>query len=124
MTTSLVTRPRTLPRFTTRPHIWLRPDLPLVCPNHPLTGQLLKAEDIDDPHRLRTNAALLQHEVFTCQFRHRADAPECGAIVFAIAWPGGWRYVATVTVPELRHMRASHMSADDALAYVGSARAA
>lgn len=104
---------RDLPRFTGRPHLWLRPDEPLVCPNA-IEGHA---------HRLRTNAALLQHDAFTCQHRTTSLAAECGATVYVIAFPGGLRYTAAVTVAELRAMRAKHMTVAEVLAYLGSALA-
>lgn len=84
-----------IPQFSTRPHLWLRPNQPLVCPN------LLDGH----PHKLRTNHFALrdgEDDAFTCQFRRTKDAAECGAVIYVMSFPGGVKYTARVLFSEMR----------------------
>lgn len=106
-----VTHPKPeLPRFSNRPHLWLRPGQPLVCPNL-LNGY---------PHKIRTNAALLQHDAFVCQFKSSEGRAECGATIYVLVFPGNLRYVARVNTSELRIMREKQWDVADVLSYLGS----
>jgi hypothetical protein len=87
--------------------VWLRAGEPLVCPNG---------------HRLRHNAAVLQHEAFICGHTQPGQRGECGARCYVLSMPGGLRFVAEVTVAEMLHMRDAHMGVPEVLAYLqGSA---
>lgn len=88
--------------YVTRPHLWLNPHEPLECPRG---------------HRVHTNAALLSHDCFACQHRINGSA-ECGARIAVVRLGDGWKYVAEVTVGEMRHMRALRMSQDEVLAFL------
>ncbi len=93
--------------YRARRHVWLAAGQPLVCPNG---------------HKLRHNAALLQHEAFICGHVQPGQRGECGSRVYVLAMPGGLRFVAEVTVQEMLHMRDQHMSVEQVLAYLqGSA---
>lgn len=106
-----MTNRREVPAFSARPHIWLEPAEPLVCPRG---------------HKLHTNAVTLDeslesHAAFTCQYKQpgtpspnfsagtRAQFIECGAMVYVLRLPGGIRYVAEVTQAEMRLMLAQNM---------------
>lgn len=104
-------RNATLPVFSTRPHLWLRPAQPLVCPNL-VDGY---------PHKIRTNWLSLrdgEDDAVTCQFKRQADAAECGAVVYVLSLPGGMRFTARVLFQELKQLRGKH--AHEILAYLGS----
>jgi hypothetical protein len=85
---------RDLPRFSTRPHLWLRPNQPIVCPN------LIEGY----PHKLRTNHIALRDEddAFTCQYQRARDSHQCGAVVYVLQMPGGERYAYQVQYGELK----------------------
>lgn len=89
--------------YTQRRHYWLRAGEPIVCPNG---------------HKLKHNAAVLQHEAFICQHRPDRGGPECGARVYVLAMPNGLKFVAEVTVAEMLTMRDRHMSVDEVIAYL------
>lgn len=87
-----------LPHFSSRPHLWLRPNQPLVCPNT-LNGY---------PHKLRTNHFALREEeddVYTCQFKSDTQALDCGAVVYVLQMPGGIRFTARVLFEEVKGLR-------------------
>lgn len=88
----------TLPIYSGRPHLWLRPRQPLVCPNL-IDGY---------PHKLRTNHIVIREgedDAFTCQFRRDKDGLECGAVIYVLPFPGGFRYMARVLYSEIENLR-------------------
>lgn len=94
--------------YRARRHLWLRAGEPLVCPNG---------------HRLRHNAAVLQHEAFICQHVQPGQRGECGARAYLLQMPNGLRFVAEVTVAEMLQMRDRQMGVEEVLAYLGGAAA-
>jgi hypothetical protein len=90
-------------------HVLLRPHEPLTCPRG---------------HKLKHNAALLQHDVFICQHRAERGQGECGSRSYVLAMPGGYRYVAEVTPAEMLAMRDAQMDVDQVLAFLRLAKAA
>lgn len=91
--------------YRARRHLWLRAGEPLVCPNG---------------HRLKHNAALLQHEAFVCQHQEPHTRGQCGARCYVMAMPGGRRFIAEVSAVEMMEMRDSGMGVDEILAYLQS----
>lgn len=91
------------PPYRARRHLWLRSGEPLVCPNG---------------HRLKHNAALLQHEAFVCQHQEPHQRGECNARCYVLAMPYGLRFVAEVTVAEMLEMRNACMDVEQVLAYL------
>lgn len=90
-------------RYRARRHLWLTLHEPLVCPNG---------------HKLKHNAAILQHEAFVCQHAEPHQHGHCGARCYVLAMPGGLRFMAEVTVAEMLHMRDQSMGVSDVLAYL------
>lgn len=79
----------------------------MVCPNG---------------HKLKHNAALLQHEAFICQHVEPGQRGECGSRAYVLLFPGGLRFIAEVTPGEMVHMRDKAMGVEDVIAYLrGSA---
>lgn len=91
------------PKYTSRRTLWLLPHEPLVCPNG---------------HKLKHNAALLQHEAFICQHVEPHAQGQCGARCYILAMPHGLRFVAEVSSAEMLHMRDRHMGVEDVLSYL------
>lgn len=75
----------------------------MVCPNG---------------HRLRHNAAILQHEAFICQHVPPGARGECGARAYVLMFPGGLRFMAEVTVSEMLWMRDHCPTVDAVLTYL------
>lgn len=101
-----------LPRFSSRPHLWLRPNQPLVCPNL-LNGY---------PHKLSTNWSSMrdgQDDVVQCEYRRQRDAALCGAFIYVISFPGGSRYTTRVKLSEVIDLRGKH-HAHEILEYLSS----
>lgn len=92
-----------LPIYNQRRHLWLRPGEALVCPNG---------------HKLKHNAALIQHEAFICQHKAERGQGECGLRCYVLAMPGGLRFVAEVTSAEMIAMRDRCMSVEEVLGYL------
>lgn len=89
---------RLLPRFSTRPHLWLAPNEPLVCPSLAF----------GKPHQLHTNQFALrdgEDDAFTCQFKFDQWDAQCGAVVYVLSMPGGIRFLAQVEFREVRALR-------------------
>lgn len=94
--------------YHSRRHAWLQPAEQLPCPK--------------GPHKIKHNAALLQHGALICQHVEPGQRGECGARAYVLHCPGGLRFVAEVTVQEMLHMREKQMSVEQVLAYLqGSA---
>lgn len=95
--------------FSARRHVWLRPGEPLCCPRG---------------HKLKHNAAVLQHEAFICQHKGGRGESECNSRCYVLAMPGGLRFVAEVTVKEMLTMRDACMTVADVLNYLQCSPAA
>lgn len=91
------------PKYTSRRTLWLLPHEPLVCPNG---------------HKLKHNAALLQHEAFICQHQEPGQRGECGARAYIMAMPHGLRFVAEVNTEEMLWMRDHCPGVEDVLSYL------
>lgn len=89
-------------------HLWLRAGEPLVCPKG---------------HRLKHNAALLEHEAFVCQQGTGGSAQQgqCGLRCYVLVLPGGLRFVAEVSPHEMMTMRDRRMNVEDVLTFLQSA---
>lgn len=82
-------------------------DQPLACP---------------DGHRMREDTIVLEHAGIRCKHRPPPSGLECGAFVWVLLMPGGTRFVAEVTIDELRHMQTVSMSVEQSLLFLGATR--
>lgn len=97
---------RISPKYHARRHLWLKPHEEIVCPNG---------------HSLKHNSGLMEHDSMICKHREPGQPGECGARVYVLIGRDGRKFVAEVTVPEMRHMQDKRMSLDEALDYLQSA---
>lgn len=107
--TSPVREPQS--NYSTRPHVFLKPKEPIVCP------QLLAGEY----HLLKPNVrgfTYLQYGLIRCTHRVSNNQGQCGAHVFVLAMTGGWHYAALATPAEVRYMEQEKMSAEESMAYL------
>lgn len=89
-------------RYNARRHIWLKAGDPLICPSG---------------HKLKHNAALLQHEAFICQHQEGKQA-SCNLRCYVLAMPDGLRFVAEVTTDEMLTMRNRRMGVPEVLDFL------
>lgn len=103
MIVSAVRRSAEPPKYHMRRHYWLMKGEPLICPNG---------------HKLKHNAAILDHEALICQHQEPHQKGECGSRIYVLSMPRGIRFVAEVTVVEMLYMRDNCMAVDDVIAYL------
>lgn len=63
-------------------------------------------------------ATFLPSGLIKCHHQLTAARGKCGARVFIMQMPGGWRYVALVTAEEIKLLEQSQMSAEATLSYL------
>lgn len=77
-------------------------------------------------HRIpedKVTPLILEHGGVRCSARmnfHPGDRPtECGAFMWVLQMPGGWRFVAEVTIDELKRAGELHLNIDQMFEFLG-----